>query len=1148
MPFKNKILSKIKSQLEHCPEAESRRKLELFLRALEGAGVVEACRQLGKAPRFYYYWWNRYRDSGFRLQALRHRSRRPKHHPRQTPPHIVAWIESYAPSDGPEAIRRRLEQDHQVRLSRSTIYRILRSRGPKQTSPHRRPHRERQDRGAAPIQSHRPSPHTPAEPFAGRYRVEKELGRGGAGVVYLAQDLRTRRPVALKLLECSEATPPELIASLHEEFIALSELRHPNLARVFDFGRTPSEVYFTSEYIAGRDLLAAAREANLNTVFRLFTQVLSALDYLHGRGILHLDLKPSNLLVAEASGDQEPRVQLIDFGGAQWRRKGLGQGREFAGTPPYSAPELLLGQAPSPATDLYALGMLAYQIFAGAFPFEAQDPVALMKEQVYGEAKTSVALHPALPESFGDFLARLVARDPARRFSTARQALAALNECLGENFSWPAHFGAKTLLEACDFDFHPRVFTAMQAMFDSDRAAVGVLSGPPASGKSRLLSRLKRHLQLRGTQVQWVSDRAGLEALGNHPPNAFSEALLIDGIEFEPDELVPWLDRLENWGRPTLIATRLEARAQFNPQVWMELPTFTEGQWQDFFTATVRGFPRGRAAEAFRASEGNLAGLERLLEAMVEEGLIQDSDAGWAWQTESDLPFAELLTQNEAHWAEHRAQALELLGFAPQGLGINTLARILGLAPESLAARLAEWERAGLLRSRRRRQEIRYHALPAKDSPRNTQVGQNWAWARAELELLYQQGRFTEGAELFRVLRAPTTPPSRLPHRVALIGARHLVAAGWGEEALQALPPADSLDPEARGLACEVQARAFFLLARAEPCRERLTAGEAAYRETGDRLGLSRLANLRGSLCKRAGDLPAAERAFQEAIALGAAGGDAYHQAIAAMNLAILQQDLGNWERAQQIYREAFALEAGLEQPLLSCKLRNNWINLLVFLGRSQEAEAGCYDLLSRALRARYPDQQAAALSYLALLAGQRGDPEGQLNFLQQALALIQAAQYPQLYFQCLLDRGQACLERGRFTAAQIDAEGAEAAARRNANPVWTAMAQILLGRVYRDRPRPDLAQASRAFNEAHLVAWSQKNRSLLWEIDYERGLLAERRGDTERARRYFTVAQQTLQEVLAGLPEPARAGFLRDRKGERLQAALEQLPKPRDR
>src|SRR5262249_39667502 len=160
--------------------------------------------------------------------------------------------------------------------------------------------------------------------------------------------------------------------------------------------------------------------------------------------------------------------------------------------------------------------------------------------------------------------------------------------------------------------------------------------------------------------------------------------------------------------------------------------------------------------------------------------------------------------------------------------------------------------------------------------------------------------------------------------------------------------------------------------------------------------------------------------------------------------------------RAQSSYQAAFAIEPGFAHPLLSCKLRHNWVNLLFHMGRSDEAESVCYEWLHLSIRSQYPDQQAAALNYLALLAGQRGHRELQLSQLNQALAQVDFSQHPQFYCQCLVNRAQVYYELKKFPAAQLEAETAFQLCERRSEALLGASASLLLSRVYRDRPRPD--------------------------------------------------------------------------------------------
>ncbi|MCC7345558.1 MAG: protein kinase [Deltaproteobacteria bacterium] len=1125
------ILEKIQNALQTCQEAGLRHKLSLFLEAQGPAGVVAACRRAGKAPRFYYYWWNRFRDSGFELQALREKSRRPRRSPRKTPAEVERRVLQLAreSGEGLEGLRLRLEREHRVRLSTSTIHRILRARG--EARPPRGPRAGRARSTAA-----RPFP-APREPagadalprrLAGRYELLEEIGRGGAGLVYLARDLGaggTR--VALKTLALDEGTRPELIRAFENEFRALSSLQHPHLAKVFDFGTGEGLLYFSSEYLPGGDFLEACRTANLNTVLRWLVQVLGALDFLHGRGLLHLDLKPGNVLLAQAAGG-ERIVKLIDFGTAAWLRGGPEAPARLLGTPPYAAPEVLLEEAASPASDLYSFGMLCHRVLAGGFPFAASDPVAMLQEQIYGEAPPARRLPAALPESFSEFLARATARDPRRRFSGAREALAALNECLGEDFSLLARSAPPQILAGSERAFRPALLDELLGELQRQGPRVIVVSGEAGSGKRRLLDRLKAALQLRGLRPLHLGAERCRELVDSPSP------LLVSGAGLSRRELVSVLDLLEARAAPALLLTEEPAGPDLNPHRWIRLEPLTLAELAAFLAAELADFPAELAAPLHRLCAGRPPRLEQALQALREFGMIQWSDRGWRWNGGTPASLDDLFERHEALWRERLAETQELLACAEAGLGAATLAGILGVDANLMEARLEDWSREGLLRRRSRLGMAQYFSAskpekegrpPALDETRTLET----------LTSLYRQGRYAAGAEWMRALAPDAAAAKALPAAVAVHGARHLAAAGFSEEALGLLPSEPPREAGLRGLHHEVRARAALASGDAETAAAALDLAEAAYGEARDLLGDSRVANLRALLAKRRGDAEAAEACFQMAIEAARAGGDAYHEAMAWMNLALLDYDQGRWSRCQQAYREAFAREPAVGQPQLSCKLRENWINLLLYLGKTEEAEARGYELLKISLHAGYHEQQAAALNVLAQIAGQRGEFARRLALLEQALSILDPARHPQWYFQCRHDRGLLQYEAQKYAAAQLDAEAALEIAERRSQPAWLAMARLLLGRVLRDRPRPDLDGAARALNLAHHAAWQLGIRPLLWEIDWERGRLARRRQERERARNYFLSARRELESLLPELPPALRQSYLRDRKLERI-------------
>ncbi len=188
----------------------------------------------------------------------------------------------------------------------------------------------------------------------------------------------------------------------------------------------------------------------------------------------------------------------------------------------------------------------------------------------------------------------------------------------------------------------------------------------------------------------------------------------------------------------------------------------------------------------------------------------------------------------------------------------------------------------------------------------------------------------------------------------------------------------------------------------------------------------------------------------------------------------------------------------------------------------------------------RYSEQQAAALNYLALLAGQKNLRESQLDYLRQALGILNPRRSPQVYYQTLMNRGFLSLDLGRFAAAQLDAEETLAWAERRSNPPFLAWANLLLGILHRDRPKADFEAASRYLNEAHRRIYNQQIRPLLWEVEFQRGLLAKRRQDPSRAKHYFLASQRYLDSLLLTMPEVMRRHFLRDRKQEKLLAELQ--------
>jgi len=235
-------------------------------------------------------------------------------------------------------------------------------------------------------------PFQPGDVVAGRYRVEALLGRGGFGVVYQAVQLNMGRGVALKVLLAEALAHVEGFARFRHEAELAQRLSHPNTVRLYDFGETEAGLPFTAwELLRGRPLdatLRAERTLSPPRVARIGAQVLKSLMEAHEIGIVHRDVKPSNLFLCEFTGETD-FVKVLDFGIAKSLSNGPGLTRDGAilGTPSYMAPEQVAGEEVTPATDLYALGLVMAEALAGRPVFSGAG------------ASESWAMHRARPES-----------------------------------------------------------------------------------------------------------------------------------------------------------------------------------------------------------------------------------------------------------------------------------------------------------------------------------------------------------------------------------------------------------------------------------------------------------------------------------------------------------------------------------------------------------------------------------------------------------------------------------------------------------------------------------------------------------------------------------------------------------------------------
>ncbi|MDQ3934616.1 MAG: serine/threonine protein kinase [Actinomycetota bacterium] len=257
----------------------------------------------------------------------------------------------------------------------------------------------------------------------GDFRLERVIGRGGMGVVFLARQLKLDRDVALKVIAPELARDPELRARFRQETTASATLNSPYVVPVYDAGEADGELYIAMRYIEGSDLgsvLASEGVLDPSRAARIVSQVGAALDSAHAQGLVHRDVKPGNILLS-SSGRNEV-AYLSDFG--LLRRlgeesvHGSSDGR-WVGTVDYAAPEQIEGRPVDRRADVYSLGCVLFRALAGQAPFRRETPSATMWAHVNDPAPDPRSVEPSLPAGLGAVIGRALAKDPCDRFATA---------------------------------------------------------------------------------------------------------------------------------------------------------------------------------------------------------------------------------------------------------------------------------------------------------------------------------------------------------------------------------------------------------------------------------------------------------------------------------------------------------------------------------------------------------------------------------------------------------------------------------------------------------------------------------------------------------------------------------------------------------
>lgn len=281
----------------------------------------------------------------------------------------------------------------------------------------------------------------------GEYEIVSRLGEGGMAVVYRAQQQNIKREVAVKVIQPSLRQNADFSARFEREAQTIASLSHPNIIKVFDYGilrgfylrlmdptadARKNMIYVVMELLTGGDLSDMIRQGALSLpqISQFLTGIASALDYAHQKGVIHCDLKPENILL-----DEGRNVVLADFGIARLISDTSAKEEDsdfIAGTPYYMAPEQWSGQPTDARTDVYALGIILFEMLTGKAPYDADTPYKLMNKHLLAPVPAVRDVRPELPGALQAVLQRALAKEAAQRYPTAGQLVAEFNAAVAK--------------------------------------------------------------------------------------------------------------------------------------------------------------------------------------------------------------------------------------------------------------------------------------------------------------------------------------------------------------------------------------------------------------------------------------------------------------------------------------------------------------------------------------------------------------------------------------------------------------------------------------------------------------------------------------------------------------------------------------------
>ncbi len=980
--------------------------------------------------------------------------------------------------------------------------------------------------------------------LADRYEILELLGQGGMGAVYKARDTELERLVALKLIRPELASNPEILRRFKQELILAREVTHRNVIRIFDLGQAKGIKFITMEFVEGRDLRALLREKEklpLDETVRIIAQVCRALEAAHAAGVVHRDLKPQNIML-----DAKDRVYVMDFGIAHsLETPGMTQTGALMGTPEYMSPEQAKGMKVDARSDLFALGIIFYEMLTGVSPYKADTALATLLKRTQERPQPPADADPTIPKAISDVIMKCLEIDRDHRYSTAREILEDLGQeaptsvrtiaptmlpaaaapkpvevPLFQRYRiWIAGIAAVALLAALGIVFRGRVFSgsAGKSATPVEQASLAILPFRNASGDPSLdwlgpsLADMLSTDVGQSASLRTISpDRLHqvLSDLRITPATSIDPAMVGHIAEFTSADTVVWGQYAKYGDQIRIDATLLDLKHNRREPLKIEaasdkeIPGTVDGL-ADLIRKNLAVSPdvvKELKASSFQPSSKSVPALRDYNQGVqfLRDGKNLEAVKMFQAATKEDPQFALAYSR--------LAETDSALGYDSDAEQSSGKALELSQQLPLTEKYLIEANHARIMKDNKKAIEA-YQNL-AKISPDNSDI-------ESALGSIYENsGDFAKAREFYRKLLAAN--PKDITTLLAI--GRVEILSGNSQASLDPLNRALSLaiqvdNQEQKGAILHVLGAAYGSLNKPDDALQNYKQALEIRRSLGQKKGIADGLNMIAETYDGLGKSDLALKNYNDALQIYREIGDQQDIGAVLGNLGQYDDDRGKYDEALKLFKEALQIHRDLRNQNNEALCLNNIGNTYLFKGDYDDARIYFEQALQLREKINVPSDIASTLHNLAEVNTKSGQYEQALSQYMRALELYRNAGDKQGTAIEAYSVGTIFEDQGRYGSAESSKKQALQNFREiKENSFWMGEALSGYGNALSEIGRFD--EGAKTLGEALEFSRQLKNDALVAQALNWQGDNFLYRGDLGSAKSSYDQALQTASKT----------------------------------